>query len=314
MLGAKMATGGVGLDLGSEIILMHMILDMSKPDPQALNKMAPMFVQAVETWRKATTDEALQTYLQNREKSGLPKLSFERKNVSVSEAKGGSVFKVIPGLALNSEYDYKVDIAALASQRSITRLQISDEEHDCKVLNAAPDGECAFSSTRLFLQLQGQEDLAVHFTREKYVALVKEESQKEGLDPGMQILIDALFERDGESTTPDKWAANFGKRWLEEVDFNFLSRYFNIRFRIYYCTDDGLFRPEMSYEGGIYQGVAEESATVVTLAHVSTMLISRNGASLNHFDALIIDPTAEQAERIGAMNGSSELSVSPRTR
>ncbi len=57
MLGGQMAGGGVGVAPKEELILMHCVLEMGVgTDPQALRRFAPLFVEAVEKWRKRATD------------------------------------------------------------------------------------------------------------------------------------------------------------------------------------------------------------------------------------------------------------------
>lgn len=53
ILGGKMAGGGVGVAVKEELILMHCVLEMGiGTDAHALRRFAPLFVEAVEKWRK----------------------------------------------------------------------------------------------------------------------------------------------------------------------------------------------------------------------------------------------------------------------
>lgn len=53
MLGGQMAGGGVGVAVMEELILMHCVIEMGiGSDPAALRRFAPIFVEAVERWRK----------------------------------------------------------------------------------------------------------------------------------------------------------------------------------------------------------------------------------------------------------------------
>ena len=57
MLGGQMAGGGVGVAVPEELILMHCVLEMGVgTDPSALRRFAPIFVEAVEKWRKKARD------------------------------------------------------------------------------------------------------------------------------------------------------------------------------------------------------------------------------------------------------------------
>lgn len=57
MLGGRMAGGGVGVAVSEGLILMHCVLEMSfASDDKALSRFAPLFVQAVEEWRKIVKD------------------------------------------------------------------------------------------------------------------------------------------------------------------------------------------------------------------------------------------------------------------
>ena len=53
MLGGQMAGGGIGVAVDEELILMHCVLEMGiGADASALRRFSPMFVEAVENWRK----------------------------------------------------------------------------------------------------------------------------------------------------------------------------------------------------------------------------------------------------------------------
>jgi hypothetical protein len=57
MLGGQMAGGGIGVAVPEELILMHAVLEMGVGvDPSALRRFAPLFVEAVERWRKRAKD------------------------------------------------------------------------------------------------------------------------------------------------------------------------------------------------------------------------------------------------------------------
>lgn len=57
MLGGQMAGGGVGVAVAEELILMHCVLEMGVgTDPHSLARFAPIFVEAVERWRKIAKD------------------------------------------------------------------------------------------------------------------------------------------------------------------------------------------------------------------------------------------------------------------
>ena len=57
MLGGQMAGGGIGVAVPEELILIHAILEMGVgTDAAALRRFAPLFVEAVERWRKRAKD------------------------------------------------------------------------------------------------------------------------------------------------------------------------------------------------------------------------------------------------------------------
>ncbi len=57
MLGGQMAGGGVGVAVNEELILMHCVLEMGiGADASSLRRFAPIFVEAVERWRKKVKD------------------------------------------------------------------------------------------------------------------------------------------------------------------------------------------------------------------------------------------------------------------
>lgn len=68
MLGGQMAGGGIGVAVKEELILMHCVLEMgSGADPNSLRRFAPLFVEAVEKWRKRAQD-----IMEGREPEGSP--------------------------------------------------------------------------------------------------------------------------------------------------------------------------------------------------------------------------------------------------
>lgn len=57
MLGGQMAGGGIGVAPNEELILMHCVIEMGiGADPSSLRRFAPIFVEAVERWRKRAKD------------------------------------------------------------------------------------------------------------------------------------------------------------------------------------------------------------------------------------------------------------------
>ena len=57
MLGGQMAGGGIGVATAEELILMHCVLEMGVgTDASSLRRFAPIFVEAVERWRKTAKD------------------------------------------------------------------------------------------------------------------------------------------------------------------------------------------------------------------------------------------------------------------
>jgi hypothetical protein len=57
MLGGQMAGGGIGVAVNEELILMHCVIEMGiGADPSSLRRFAPIFVEAVERWRKRAKD------------------------------------------------------------------------------------------------------------------------------------------------------------------------------------------------------------------------------------------------------------------
>ncbi|MCH9620723.1 MAG: hypothetical protein S4CHLAM20_01240 [Chlamydiia bacterium] len=72
MLGGLMAGGGVGVATKEELILMHAVLEMAHAAPDALKKFAPVFVEAVESWRGIAEKIFNGTYDKERDGPKLP--------------------------------------------------------------------------------------------------------------------------------------------------------------------------------------------------------------------------------------------------
>lgn len=72
MLGGQMAGGGIGVATKEELILMHCVLEMASADPSTLRRFAPVFVEAVERWRKIAADVIAGTFDPNSIRNHLP--------------------------------------------------------------------------------------------------------------------------------------------------------------------------------------------------------------------------------------------------
>lgn len=75
MLGGQMAGGGIGVAVNEELILMHCVLEMGVgTDASGLRRFAPLFVEAVEKWRKRAKDiiEGEETKRPAGGSSGMP--------------------------------------------------------------------------------------------------------------------------------------------------------------------------------------------------------------------------------------------------
>ncbi len=80
-----MAGGGIGVALPEELILMHCVLEMGiGADPNALRRFAPLFVEAVEKWRKKAKD-----ILEGREEE---RKEGDKKKAPVAPPKPGERF------------------------------------------------------------------------------------------------------------------------------------------------------------------------------------------------------------------------------
>jgi hypothetical protein len=51
MLGEQMAGGGVGISFTEQLVVMHYALDMKGADADILSRVAPLYIEAVKTWR-----------------------------------------------------------------------------------------------------------------------------------------------------------------------------------------------------------------------------------------------------------------------
>lgn len=72
MLGGLMVGGGVGVATKEELILMHTVLEMKDAPMDALKKLAPAFVESVESWRKIAQKIYEGTYDKERDGPKLP--------------------------------------------------------------------------------------------------------------------------------------------------------------------------------------------------------------------------------------------------
>jgi hypothetical protein len=202
-----------------------------------------------------------------------------------------------------AEEEIAIDAAALASQRGIGHISRthSGSRDLCKIAHAAPDGDCGFTASRLALQLQNHHDLAPFFERRAFIELIRTTLEDPSSEERSRVLINEIFRVDRAENFGD-WSECFthSTYWMEEAHFRFLSHHLNIAFEIYHAGT-GVLEPEPGNNARIYEGTGMPAATV-SLAHVSTMLQNRQGAVLNHFDAIIIDPTARQQDQIERLN------------
>lgn len=73
MLGGQMAGGGIGVAVPEELILMHALLEMGVgSDPSSLRRFAPLFVEAVERWRKRAKEICEGTEISSKPSTGMP--------------------------------------------------------------------------------------------------------------------------------------------------------------------------------------------------------------------------------------------------
>lgn len=82
MLGGSTAGGGIGVAPVEELVLMHTLLEMGPgTDPQSLRRFAPLFVEAVEKWRKRAADimQGIKVDISAEREEELKKLQHQTK-------------------------------------------------------------------------------------------------------------------------------------------------------------------------------------------------------------------------------------------
>ena len=95
MLGGQMAGGGAGVAPREELILMHCVLEMGVgTDPQSLRRFAPLFVEAVEKWRKRATDimQGIKVDVSAEREEELKKMQQQNKGDDLKP--GGQFMKI----------------------------------------------------------------------------------------------------------------------------------------------------------------------------------------------------------------------------
>lgn len=215
----------------------------------------------------------------------------------------------------NIYYDdeHELDRAALESQRAMHLIKVNDENKQCIVVPADADGNCGFTATRRYLFLQDKKELAANFYRDKFISLIARVVHDPNDYQLYQNYIMAIFKTDNANSI-EEWKTKFKSSgyWLQDAHFYFLSKYFNLEFN-FYCVpfeeDQNALVPELSYES-IYGGSDLNSRIGISLAHVSTRLRSKHDATLNHYDAIIIEPTIEQTQAIANQNYDFSTAVS----
>lgn len=92
LLGGQMAGGGVGVAVKEELILMHSVLEIEHADESTLRRFAPVFVEAVERWRRICTevsagrlDEKLREEVQNYYKNRMQQLTGQNQGPKPGE-------------------------------------------------------------------------------------------------------------------------------------------------------------------------------------------------------------------------------------
>jgi hypothetical protein len=185
---------------------------------------------------------------------------------------------------------HNLNIVALESQRTIKAIKIRGEAKECLVIGAKPDGNCGFTAVRQSLIIQGYEELAKYFYREKFIELIG--TIYNSPDTGNNLYrpyIEKIFEAD-RALSYDDWREKFKSNgyWLEEAHFKFLSFCFDIGIE-FYCllpeSRENAFEPEPGYE--IINERSSAGNKIISLAHVKTGLETH----LNHFDTIIVEPT-----------------------
>ncbi len=188
-----------------------------------------------------------------------------------------------------------LDNASLASIRQIEKINLAGSVQPCRIVPAAPDGDCGLTAIRRCLTLGLHQDLAHHFTREGCIALVSRHSA----DKAFSVLIEAIFSQD-KCRDLASWTTAFakpGSLWLAEHHLRLLSKALDVVFHVYYVNDAGQLAPVPCYET-LSETLAPSSVSI-HLAHVNTRLFDTQ-VTFNHFEGICVRPTPAQQQQIEA--------------
>ena len=235
--------------------------------------------------------------------------------------------------------------AILASQRSIKKVSYQGNKQECCVVATKANGDCGFSAIAHYLGLYDDKQQAEIINREMFIILVRKYKEGipniqeqlsiandqrkmllesnignpeeidsltntiESLEQEINIknkLFTAIFKIDTADNIDD-WEIKFKSSgyWLNKEHFELLSYEYNFVFHFYFLDGNHCFSPEIGNEK-IYSGKDGNTATNIHLTHISTEDKNKSGASLNHFETLLISPSSEQKERANTLNSYNE--------
>ena len=233
------------------------------------------------------------------------KVSMDKSNNSLTRFFGKSRVARDDQDDTNFIDELMLDKVALASQREVKCCELHQQKNNCRVVAAEPDGDCGFTGTHRVLEIIGKPEIASKITRNQFIALVDTEFKKG--NALTKPIICKIFKQDrildnDENTALARWCEKFRSKgyWMQEAHFELLSTVYNIEFRFYCLNEHNVFIPEIDNEV-LYCGDDDTNKVVVDLAHVTVKLRDET-ATLNHFEGLIINPTAEQERRVDELN------------
>ncbi len=202
----------------------------------------------------------------------------------------------------------ELDRAALESQRSITDVMINGQRKKCVISRAAPDGDCGFTATQYVLYMQDEFETAKEIDRVNFIKLIDKLSNDASNIHKFNPYIVAIFKTDG-ALNLQGWKTRFSSKgyWLQKEHFALLSFYYNIRFNFYSLQNNSAgyaFVPKLGDES-IYEGSAPATMITVNLSYLSTRLLDKPDANLNHFDPIFIEPSEALLKVINEKNKTS---------
>ena len=200
---------------------------------------------------------------------------------------------------------YQMMLIGLVSQRTVNKIDLHENDEvsvECAIVPANPNGDCGFMAISRCLELTGHLHRFQNapLTRQKFIQTVTSSYLDNSKNNQYEkSLIDAIMQEDKAKSLKD-WQDKFTSTsiYVGEPHLRFIAYYYGLSFTIFILDDrTNQFKPAPLSNEIIADINKEQPLIDIKLAHL--VAGERTQAHYpNHFEGIIINPMAEQKEKI----------------